>query len=64
MRPSAWWFLSGAAAFHALTHAYYWVSGSIPLDLGWFTLTSGLNQIELWGSALLAVVFGHMGKRG
>ena len=61
-QKSFWWFLSGAAAFHALTHIFYWASGSIPLDFKLFVVTPTLNQIELWFSIILAALFAYIAK--
>jgi hypothetical protein len=58
-----YWFLAGASAFHAFTHIFYWASGVLPLDVKWFTVTSSLNQIELWVSVALAILFITLAKR-
>ena len=57
------WFFAGAAAFHAFTHVFYWGAGAIPIDFKLFMVTPVLNQIELWGSVILAVLFIHLGKK-
>lgn len=57
------WFLCGASAFHAITHVFYWASGALPLDFKLFVVDNTLNNIELWGSVLLAVVFGYFAKK-
>ena len=41
-------FLSGAQAFHLLTHSYFAIIKPFPVDLGFFILTEDFN---LWAIA-------------
>ena len=60
---AAYWFLAGASAFHALTHLFFWASGALPIDFKIFTVGNALNQVELWGSIALAILFMLLANR-
>ena len=57
VKNAALWFLAGGATLHGLTHLFYWMVGALPLDFKLFVVTPFLNQVELWVSLALAVVF-------
>lgn len=46
-------FLAGAEAFHTLTHIYLYMSGMLPLQFSWVTLTSQLNVWMIVVNALI-----------
>ena len=61
-------FVAGAEAFHAFTHAYFWLSGTTLHVFDWFNETP---TVHLWGaivngsfSLLLGVyAWGSQGRR-
>ena len=50
-------FLSGAKAFHALAHTYFWISGTTLTVFG-ITQTPALNAGAAIGNAVLSIVLG------
>jgi len=62
-KSAVFWFLAGAAVWHSLTHVFYLVVGALPLDFKLFAVTPFLNQIEIWGSLILAVLFIYSARR-
>jgi hypothetical protein len=58
-------FLAGAAAFHALSHVWLGLSGMLPMEISFpsMTITPGLNLFAIVVNVLIAVGLLYGAKR-